>query len=78
MRDAQTQLSKELRVPGLAETDFGEGTETAKIDLTYSATKRISRAGSTLGTLIVCIIQVALGPLSIIYVAFIILSAQEQ
>jgi hypothetical protein len=37
---------------------FQEGNETAQIDLTDSLTSGINRARQTLGTLIVCIIQV--------------------
>src|SRR5205814_1387921 len=43
---------------GSAELDFQESDETAKLELTYSTTASISRAGPALGTLIVCIIQV--------------------
>jgi hypothetical protein len=39
---------------------FQEGNETAQIDLTDSLTSGINRARQTLGTLIVCIIQVSL------------------
>ncbi len=42
-----------------AETDSREGNGAAKTDLTYSATNYISRTGPALGTLIVCITQVA-------------------
>jgi hypothetical protein len=39
---------------------FQEGNETAQIDLTDSLTSGINRARQTLGTLIVCIIQVGM------------------
>jgi hypothetical protein len=42
----------------LAGADFREADEAAANDLTYSATKGISRARRKLGMLIVCISQV--------------------
>ena len=44
---------------GLAGTDSREDDEAAKIDLTYSTTRDINRAGPTFEMLVVCIIQVS-------------------
>jgi hypothetical protein len=43
---------------GLAGTDSREDDEAAKIELTYSTTRDINRAGPTFEVLVVCIIQV--------------------
>ena len=45
---------------GLAGTDSREDDEAAKIELTYSTTRDINRAGPTFEVLVVCIIQVLL------------------
>jgi hypothetical protein len=45
---------------GLAETDSREDDEAAKIELIYSTTRDINRAGPTFEMLVVCIIQVSL------------------
>lgn len=44
---------------GMAGTGSREGDEATRIELTYSTTGGISRAKRALGTLVVCIIQVA-------------------
>jgi hypothetical protein len=60
MHGFQAQRSKQLRRGARRDRTFRRGDEVAKIDLTYSTTASISRAGPVLGTLIVCIIQVVL------------------
>lgn len=58
MHGVQAQRSQRLRSGVWRESDSEEGDEPTKIEVTYSTRGGSSRARSTLGTLIVCIIQV--------------------
>jgi hypothetical protein len=58
MHDLQALRSKEASTRGSAGSNSQEADEAAEIELTYSTTAIISRAGTPPGTLIVGIIQV--------------------